>query len=229
MKKIDLEIKKISNPLFEQKELDSITVDASGIKTPTSFKSVSKKRQILKLFRQESAEEAIKGLTKKVGIFGFTRGQFSLIELIEAVLNITGPAHLTVSTWTASNADLKDVFSFIKSGRVLSARFLIDFSFQRRQPEVAKAIRDTFGLGSLRITRNHAKFFQLTNVKGWNLTCKTSMNLNKNPRFEDFDISNDRELFKFLSNIIDELFKKHKSAKQAKMDSTELWNEWQGK
>lgn len=222
---MNTKLKKIVNPLIEDR--NEITFDIDKIKSPLSLSTKNNPKKVFKkLFRKENAKEAIKGLQKDTDIFGFTRGQFSLVELIEAVVEITGPCDLFMSTWTAATADLRDVLSFLKSGKILSARFLIDFSFQRRQPAVAKAIRDQFGFDSLRITRNHAKFFQVSNKHGWNLTCKTSMNLNTNMRFEDFDISNDKVLFDFLKTITDEVFKKSNSKKQEAASSSELWFEF---
>ena len=173
----------------------------------------ARKKELRKLTRKETAAQAVAGLTNDMDIFGFTRGQFSLIELLEAVLGITGPAHIFLSTWTAAAADLTEVLQFLKTGKVLSAKFLIDFSFQRRQPEVAESIRQKFGADAIRVTKNHAKFFLVENA-GWGLTCKTSMNLNTNPRFEDFDLSNDSALFAFMKDITNDIFKKHDSHKQ---------------
>ena len=209
--------------------VDSIAVDTEKLEVPTVFEvpTVSKKREVLRLFRKETATEAIKAFSQEMDLFGFTKGQFSLIELMDAVLDKTGPGVLTISTWTASNADLNNVLEFLQSGRVTDARFLIDFTFQRRQPEVAKRIRDIFGLESLRITRNHAKFFSIGAMEtGWTVTCKTSMNLNQNPRFEDFDLSNDGKLYGFLNDIVDELFEQTKIKTQEKMSVKELCREF---
>lgn len=216
--------------LVDRPTVTSIAVDIDKIQSPTVFKKESPSKKMkthrLKLFRKETASAAITDFSKTMGIFGFSKGQFSLIELIEAVLEKTGPAHLTVSTWTAAKADLNDALDFLNSGRILSARFLLDFSFQRRQPEVAKRIRDVFGKEALRITRNHAKFF-LVKARGWTVSCKTSMNLNRNPRFEDFDLSNDKGIFNFLDGIVNDLYSQTCIEKQEKMTIPELCKEFQ--
>jgi hypothetical protein len=221
-------MKPTQNPLlFSEKGPDGIAVDMDSLKASTIFESPtqSRKRLTRRLFRKQTAVEAVKGFSKSVGVFGFTKGQFSLIELIEAVLDITGPAELTVSTWTAANADLSSVSSLLESNKLTGARFIFDFTFQNRQPGLAQNIRKRFGPRSIRVTRNHAKFFQLK-APGWTITCKTSMNLNFNPRFEDFDLSNDPALFAFLEEIVDELFSK--KTKQMNMTTNELEKEFQG-
>ena len=222
-------LKSPKNSLLDERPVESLAVKTEGLKAKTIFNlpTVSKKREYLKLFRKQTAAEAIKNFSKEVDTFGFTKGQFSLIELLEATLDKTGPGHLTLSTWTAAKADLNNVLDFLNSGKIKSARFLLDFSFQRRQPEVAKRIRDIFGLDSLRITRNHAKFFLIAAPEeGWTVSCKTSMNLNKNPRFEDFDLSNSTKLFSFLDEIVSELFGRTNIRNQESSSIKELCREF---
>jgi len=225
-----------SNPLLApepDQAPDSIAVDAAAITVPSTFQVTrggkarrgSGRRAMKELIRKESADTAAAGFSRVTDVFGITKGQFSLINLLESVIDITGPAHLTVSTWTAANADLSQVLDFIEAGRVLSARFLLDFTFQRRQPEIAHRIREVFGRGSLRVTRNHAKFFLLNNDNGWNVTCKTSMNLNQNPRLEDFDLSNDPLLWDFLNGIIDNLFSQT-TGDQGELTTNELQHQF---
>jgi len=216
-------IQKIKNPLFDSNE--NPETDLSKLKSPTSYSEKNRrKKEYKKLFNKESAIEATKEFEKNVDVFGFTKGQFSLIDLIEATLDKTGPAHLTVSTWTAKTADLQDVLKFLDKGRILSARFLIDYSFQRRQPGAAQAIRQKFGKGSVKVSMNHAKFFMLGNDDGWKVTCKTSMNLNTNPRFEDFDLSNCYELFNFMQTMTAEIFSK--GVKDGNETGSDVWSDW---
>ena len=155
--------------------------------------------------RQETAAEVIGELYPGCAIFGITKGQFSLIELIGAILDQTGPADIFISTWTAAGADLSDAHELLKSGKLLSIRFLVDHTFQRRKPAFAAKIRDLFGIESIRVTRNHAKFCLIRNGE-WDIVLKTSMNLNSNPRLEDFDIQDDVGLANFLQSLMDEIF-----------------------
>lgn len=222
-----MEAKAIENRLLAQHESIAVDIEKQLHHTPVSYRrrTSDRKRLCKKLTKQEAASVAIQGLTPETDIFGFTRGQFSLIELIEAVLSHTGPAELVLSTWTAANADLRDLFKFLASGKVTRARFLLDLTFQRRQPAVAQAIRDQFGFDSIRIAKNHAKFFLIKN-ESWRVTCKTSMNLNFNPRFEDFDLSNDPNLFEFMEAVTNEIFKKLDAAQQARGTTATHYQEW---
>ena len=95
-------------------------------------------RDIRDLRRKQTATEAVAGLDLDGReIFGLTKGQFSLIDLIEAVLDRTGPAALSISTWTAANTDVSTALALVASGRVTAARWLVDLTFVRRCPQLA--------------------------------------------------------------------------------------------
>lgn len=169
------------------------------------------KREIRDLRRAATAAEAIKDFAKGIEIYGFTKGQFSIIDIMRAVLELTGPAHLTVSTWTAAKIDVSTVINFVQSGMCESSRWLVDYTFQQRTPELAKQIRDVFGADSIRVGKNHAKFFMLRNDE-WDVICPTSMNLNFNPRFENFMLRNDNDMCNFHSSIFDEIWTNQKQS-----------------
>lgn len=204
-----------ANPLLLRAGGDDpndVSFDAKKLTTPFSTTGkVPTSREIRKLYRVATAAEAIGTLTAGCAIFGITKGQFSLIELIAALLDQTGPADLFISTWTAAGSDLTDAHKLIESEKIRSLRFLVDHTFQRRKPAFAAKIRELFGPESVRVTRNHAKFTLIQNDV-WNLVVKTSMNLNFNPRLEDFDIQDDKRLADFLGSLMDEIFKRRKSS-----------------
>lgn len=213
------------NPLFDKNDP---TADPNNVDAPVALhrrRTRSAKREIRDLRRKQTAETAIEGFDHDVEIYGFTKGQFSVIDLIEAALAYTGPAAMVVSTWTAANTDVTTVLDFVESGQVTDARWLVDLTFQRRSPELAKRIRDVFGMDAIRVAQNHAKFVLLGN-DDWRVVIRTSMNLNFNPRFENFEISHDPQLFDFHAAIIDELWSKQ-SRKMASQTPYEIIKHFQ--
>ena len=195
---------KRKNPLF--REPDN-TLDVTKLRAPTVFlkRPSSTHRIITRLTRGEKAEQAIADWTPDLDCIGFTKAQFSLLELIAAVIDKIGPAHVTLSTWTAARTDLANIEAFLKAGRLLSIRFLLDYTFQRRTPDIAQHLRNLVGIDNLRLTRNHTKFALLKNDRH-RITLQTSMNLNTNPRFENFELHPQADLFEFIETICTELF-----------------------
>jgi hypothetical protein len=192
-----------ANPLAKPPVNPVVDLTALDMKTMHRKQLNTKRREIRDLRRKQTAAEALAGLDKATEIFGFTKGQFSIIDLLDALLAITGPAEqLDVSTWTAANTDVTTVLGFVNRGLVMNSRWLVDLTFQRRSPQLAQRIRQTFGPDSIRVARNHAKF-SLVRAGDWRVVIRTSMNLNFNPRFEDFTLAHDPELYDFITGILD--------------------------
>lgn len=186
------------------------TVDLDSIESPTvlAMKRRAARRELRDHRRTQEARAAVAGFDRETALYGFTKGQFSLIQLLDAVLDVTGPCDLFLSTWTAANQDVSTALAFCEAGRIRRARWLVDLSFSKRSPQLAQRIRETWGPDAIRVAQNHAKFALLSNDDGWRVVVRTSMNLNHNPRFENFELAHDPALFAFHEKIADEIFAK---------------------
>lgn len=66
-----------------------------------------KKGRRQRFSRVASAATTIEGFDHEHDIsFGFTLGQFSLLDLVEAALDLAGPADVVISTWSVGFYDL---------------------------------------------------------------------------------------------------------------------------
>lgn len=155
--------------------------------------------------RSESAVRALAGLESGAELLVMTFGQFSLIDALWALLRQTGPADVSIATWTAAGADTTRAEQFLRDGRIRSIRWLVDRSFETRQPAYCATLRSLFGDETIRTTRSHAKFATIRNDQ-WSLGIRSSMNLNNNPRLETFEVSDDPVMADFLDGIFDEVF-----------------------
>lgn len=157
------------------------------------------------------ASEGVGPITKGVELFGFTKGQFSLIDIILHALDTTGPdTKGLISTWTAGNADLSIL---LDEKRLTELRFIIDFSFPQRQPDYCAALREKFGDAAIRLTKVHAKFVTLRS-KDWNVCIRTSANLNLNRRLEQFEITEGVEMCDYVDEVVEEIFTKLPESEQ---------------
>ena len=152
-----------------------------------------------------NARDALADFGRGMETYCLTFGQFSLMDAVEAILEKTGPADVTLSTWTAGGADLSRSAEHLHNGHIRSMRFVCDCSFGQRQPGYLAKLRELFGDDAIRTTRTHAKFAVLTN-DSWQVAVRTSMNLNENPRLESIEVSDDPVLAGFLLSVVDELF-----------------------
>lgn len=178
--------------------------EQSAITAPTIHKAPPRKRRIA-FNETEQAAQAIGTLEHGCEIFGLTKGQFSISDVIQHCLTQTGPATVDIATWTAALGDIKRAENLLRDGRITRIRFMVDPSFKSRKPEFCKALVETFGDGCIRTVNSHAKFAIIRN-SAWNLAIRTSMNLNPNPRLENFEISDDPALADFFTSIVDQVF-----------------------
>ena len=157
-----------------------------------------------RLSKVASARDPIDGFGHSMDVVGLTFGQFSLLDLIEAALELTGPADVTISTWSAGFYDVEAAERFRDSGLLRSVRFVMDSSAKRGQASVGD-VAGIFGADAVRATRSHAKFVLVTNAD-WSVVITTSMNLNLNPRLEQFEMTDDAERCGMFTDFVDALF-----------------------
>lgn len=158
-----------------------------------------------RLSKVASAADTIRGFGHDMDVVGLTFGQFSLLDLLHATLDMTGPAHVAVSTWSAGLYDIDAAKRFVEDGRMQSIRFLMDSATQKRGQSTAVQIADLFGASAIRTTRLHAKFVLIRN-DDWHVVVTSSMNLNLNPRIEQFEMTDDRARAELFWGFVDDLF-----------------------
>jgi hypothetical protein len=177
-------------------------VDPLVVSTPVLKRRIPANRLIEDQRRAQWAAEAIAQLERDgCELVGLTRGQFSLSDLLTAVLAKTGPAALSISTWTAASASVQSMLDLLQTGQITRCRWLVDTTFVRRVPQLVAEIRRSFGDDALRVTRTHAKFCTITNEE-WQVAIRSSMNLNQNPRLESYEIGHDPQLCAWLESVM---------------------------
>lgn len=150
------------------------------------------------------ASQTIGTIEKGCHGFAITRGQFSMIDAILAVLDQLGPSNISVWTWTIADYEVQVFNRLIIDGRLLSARLLIDNGAQKKNAEMIKSFRSKFGADSVRYVKNHAKIARVWNDE-MKVCLRGSFNLNFNPRFENFDWSEGGPAFDLVEQIENEL------------------------
>jgi hypothetical protein len=168
--------------------------------------ATSEKRERRQRFsRAASAASTIRGFDQTTDIsFGLTLGQFSLVDLIEATLAITGPADVAVATWAVGYQDLEQLVRLREAKRVWSLRIVMDSSDKKGQATTRDVVA-AVGLDGMRATRTHAKFVLITNPS-WGVVIQTSMNLNLNERGEQFSMTNCQGTAAFVESVLSALW-----------------------
>lgn len=160
------------------------------------------KRSVRRLSKVANARETVRGFGHDVDVIGLTMGQFSLLDLIHAALDYTGPADVDIATWSAGLYDIEAARRFREEGRIRRIRFVMDSATEKRGQASAVQIDQLFGADAIRTTRSHAKFALLYNAD-WGVVITSSMNLNLNPRVEQFEMTDDRDRCDFFRSWVD--------------------------
>lgn len=171
-----------------QKRLIGELFDGMATMPAANAKPVKKRQSRISM--AGVAAKSIEGFGKGMDISGLTYGQFSLIDLIQATLDITGPADVTIATWSSGFYDIEAAKNFADDGRIRSIRFVMDSGRQKKGQAGVTDIAELFGEESIITVRTHAKFVIIKNDE-WDVLITSSMNLNRNIRTEQFDMTDD--------------------------------------
>lgn len=192
-------LKQRKNPLLQAPETERMDrMEYTVERTPAN--------QQRAVMRKQEAREAVGEITHGLERYVLTGGQFSLIDVITATAQQTGPAHFWLSTWNAELTDITELGLLRDSGYLLSVRILTDRSFKRRRPHIFGQIEKTFGPENIATTRNHAKLALFRNMD-WDVSILTSQNLNMNPRSEFLLVREDSGLAEFNQKWAESIFR----------------------
>lgn len=139
------------------------------------------------IHRTEQAAECIGPLTPGTRVTGLTAGQFSAIDAMEHMVDELGPAEVRVSTWTTGLYDVHRAAHIRLEGRITGLRMLLDRGTFEKSPKFAGPLIAALGVEAFRCLSVHAKVIIVSGARG-SAAMRSSMNLNKNLRTEQFDI-----------------------------------------
>jgi hypothetical protein len=140
-----------------------------------------------------------------MSLFSITRGQWSMIDAILHVLDQVGSAKISLWTWTVAEYEVQVLKRLREDRRVTGGRLVIDAGARTKNAGIIAEWKSSFGEGSVRYITNHSKIARVHSASGLKFLLRGSMNLNFNPRFEQFDISEGGPEFDLVEEIEDEL------------------------
>lgn len=152
-----------------------------------------------------AAGESIGPLSAGMSMFAITRGQWSMIDAILWVLSQAGPSRLSVWTWTIAEYEVQVIERLLIDQQISQATMVIDHGARKKNAQILAQWRGRFGDDSVRYCLNHAKIATVESGSGLRILMRGSMNLNSNPRFEQFDLTEGGEDFDVVRNVENEL------------------------
>ena len=164
-------------------------------------------RDIMAVEAKGKVEACIGEITAGMGIFAVTRGQFAMVDVIRHCLAQMGPSRVTLWTWCIADYEFQTFEWLLEAGAITSACLVIDRSGQEQMvgktrsdesrggvvgkleshSQLMRRWKAKFGDDSIKVCHCHAKLATVSNDE-FKLVIHGSMNLNHNPRWEQFSI-----------------------------------------
>lgn len=132
----------------------------------------------------------------------FNHGKFSIYDLIEYVLIITGPADIKVTSFSISEEAISRFNYFLKSGMVREGKFIFDHSTSKSKFDLLLYLSKTY---SVTRTNNHTKIILISNEQ-YHITISSSANLNQNRRHENGFAATDLVTFHLFEEYFDTIY-----------------------
>lgn len=162
----------------------------------------SRRKRAVESFK--TAADCIGTIEPGSSLFAITRGQFSMIDATLACLDQVGPADISLWTWTVAEYEIECLERLRNDGRIRNALMVIDHGARNKNADLIRQWKSTFGPESVRYVVNHSKIVTIKSDK-FKLLLRGSMNLNFNPRFEQFDLTEGGEDYDLVKKIEMEL------------------------
>lgn len=171
-----------------------------------TVKRFNYKEKQLGKFAEGFDVEIIKDFKKGFRLVGLTRGNFSLIEIIEALCTKIIKPDLTVCSWSIGIKDIVKIGDWLETKKISSFNMITDHSYTTRHPKYVSEISNILKLENIRTSEVHAKFVLIKNHE-FNCVIISSMNLNLNRTCEIFEIEEDKDLYDLLDDYVKHTFK----------------------
>ena len=130
----------------------------------------SRRKASAKARRRAKSVEAMQSVRSTIGpiepgmsLFAITRGQFSMIDVINDIIDKAGPSHISVWTWAIAPYEIDVMVGLMERGDILGATLIIDYSAEDRSGPIVNQWRKRFGYDQVKDCRNHAKIARIWN------------------------------------------------------------------
>lgn len=136
-------------------------------------------------FLEGRAQEVIKkiaaGVKQNETIHFCTHGCFSMHELVEQLMTVSGPAKVYITTWAMTENPARAILQLMNDGLITELFCLFDYKIRERSPK-AFQLAEGF-MSKIKLTKCHAKVTLILNEQ-WGITILGSANYTRNPRTE---------------------------------------------
>jgi len=165
--------------------------------------------EMLNILKKEKLQEVMKGLPEKnISYHLVSNGTYDFFTHIPLMVEYMGGKidEYYGSTWTMNRANAKTILEMYDNETVKKIRVITGLYFKRRESAVyALLLSGLLERGQkFKCFKNHSKISLLGDYQNNNfIVIEGSANYTANPRVEQFVINNDKKLYEFHKNWMD--------------------------
>jgi len=183
------------------------------------------KRDYLHALHVANAAKQIREIPDAGGtLHAIMRGDFNAWDLMPALLTLANPSvceSLYIATLSFNARNLAELVQLFDRRKILAVAFICSVFFEDMTGKLYDALHYQLVKRKQRCiaVRSHAKVFLLQLSDGRHLTIESSANLRSCNNIEQFTLTNDRSLWEFHRNWMEELHAKNAERKKAETAS----------
>lgn len=134
--------------------------------------------------------------------FAFTRGAWSLHQMVEHVAKLIGPADVWLTSWGISQEPLNHILQMHRDGAIRQLRCLFDSRIRQECPQAYQLT--LLSSATVKLGKNHSKVVVLMNERAA-VVIAASANLTTNPRMESYVLLTHRHIAEGAAQLIDQV------------------------
>lgn len=197
--------------------IDSIVNDGDPMETDMpggrAYRRAGKRRQLRMLQAEHLRESMPTPPEPGESVHIVSNAKHDFATWIPVMIDWAGAVDfLYVSTWTLSRENAQEIFAIHDDEKISRGQlhFVTGLYFKRRETATYNMLLQglTQRGGRFRAFENHCKVLLMASAeRGMFITVEGSANLNANPRFEQYVVTNDAGLLDFHREWMDEVFR----------------------
>lgn len=148
-----------------------------------------------------------------------SNGSFDYWNLVVRLIELHEIQQATFygTTWTMNDQNTQSLLELIDTGRIAKATMMVGLYFLHREPVVADTLKEGLEGRAQRFMAhdNHAKVVLLQSQQDY-LVIEGSANFTSNPRIEQYVLNNDKDLYEFHKEWMDQYYERGNTRKGRK-------------
>lgn len=169
-------------PLFNLDDIEKVSAKTSN-KLEASAHTIPPDGELIQV--RCKASQLIHNLFKEIKPGNFiefcTAGEFSMHQLLQYLLTITGPANVYLSTWTIKEEPARVLYALKNAGKIKNLYCVLDYRIRTQDAKHFHFLESI--LTGYALTKCHAKVIAIEGERS-SIAVSGSANMSNNPRIE---------------------------------------------